>query len=315
MSGERPRDNRRPWERLYNPLPKPIHESKAERVARELGLSTPPEDGDSDDARGMSVHERRFLVSLTIWGGIFGTGLYALVEHSWWFGGAFTAAGLFGLLALIAQAQFRQIAGYLNPPLWVAVSISVLTWIFLGWNIWLHFYPAAAPPDSGRTVATLDQPLPKNPTLHDYWLRDFGKNEDIQEFFAWPQQLVKENVYVGTFPLQMGVYVNWDSNSIFASFYIPASDFSYDLATVIADHWREYLDDNRKKLHVYIRPRGDSHQPLTDSLELTGIVYVYCENIFTDAQIQALTIRFNKSGALPVFRSAGYLEYRSRGGK
>jgi hypothetical protein len=77
--------------------------------------------------------DRDFWVALTVFGAALGTGLYALVEKAWWFGGIFTCGSAIGGLALSPRIQsFFGKYQLSRKGLW---AVAVVTWLFLAANI------------------------------------------------------------------------------------------------------------------------------------------------------------------------------------
>jgi hypothetical protein len=168
---------------------------------------------------------------------------------------------------------------------------------------------------SGAGYWTYETYFVRERTLHDYFLSDFDKTAEITEYLPLNIDLTKQNVHIGNMPIEMGIFCNWDANSIFDSYYIPGSNFAQDLIDLIADHNDEYLASQRRSVHVWIAPKGDGHQPISDDLTFSKITYIYHDNVFTDAQKTEMSQRFARAGTTVVFRGQGYLEYRKNGGK
>ena len=102
---------------------------------------------DSEDS------ERDFWVGITIFGAALGTGLYALVEHEWWFGGFYTVGGGGGLMWMSPAVRSRL---GLQPPRAVLAAAIAVTWVFLAANITLSIYEkwvAPVPTSSADEIA------------------------------------------------------------------------------------------------------------------------------------------------------------------
>ncbi|MGO9455265.1 MAG: hypothetical protein ACLQDV_30085 [Candidatus Binataceae bacterium] len=85
----------------------------------------------------MEEVERDFWIALGLWGAsavtVLGTGLFAIVEGSYWSGIALTLLGL-GLIVYIA----RHLKGKHLTLQHALVGALILTWVFLGYDIYAH---------------------------------------------------------------------------------------------------------------------------------------------------------------------------------
>jgi hypothetical protein len=84
-----------------------------------------------------SDSERDFWVGITAFGAVLGTGLYALVEHEWWFGGFYTIGGAVGLMWM--SPAVRSTLGLQPSRIAVSAAIAV-TWMFLAANLGVSVY-------------------------------------------------------------------------------------------------------------------------------------------------------------------------------
>ena len=105
------------------------------------------------------------------------------------------------------------------------------------------------------------------------------------------------------------MYGDFDAKSLFMSLYVPGSDHGYDVIGWFAEGYKDYLHDARTNIHLWTAPQGDLSQPLSDDLLFTKRIYIYYENILSDAQILTLTNLYKSKGLEPVFRGLGYLEH------
>jgi hypothetical protein len=82
-------------------------------------------------------NERDFWVGITAFGAVLGTGLYALVEHEWWFGAIYTIGGGAGLMWMSPAAK-----SYLGaqPSKRVLIAAIAAAWLFLAANIGYSVY-------------------------------------------------------------------------------------------------------------------------------------------------------------------------------
>ena len=117
-------------------------------------------------------------------------------------------------------------------------------------------------------------------------------------------------VSLGTFDFGIGFYGSFDSKSLFISLFLPGGDHANDIISWFSYAYHKYLDDARKNIHIWTAPQGDQSQPISDDLNFTNRIYVYYENILSDAQVNALTALYRANGLDPVFRGLGYLENR-----
>jgi hypothetical protein len=84
----------------------------------------------------MEEAERDFWTAFALWGisaiTVFGVGLYALLEHSWWFGALYCAVGFAGIIYVAFHLKGKRLS--LHPAI-VVVALA-LTWLFLGYDIY-----------------------------------------------------------------------------------------------------------------------------------------------------------------------------------
>jgi hypothetical protein len=85
----------------------------------------------------MSPQDRDFWIAVGLWGAalatVFGYGLYAFIEQSYWYGGGFTSAGLGGLVYLAAHLKGHR----LSPRAGAMATMLAVTWALIGYQI-LH---------------------------------------------------------------------------------------------------------------------------------------------------------------------------------
>jgi hypothetical protein len=87
-----------------------------------------------------TADERGFWIAISLWGGclvtLVGAGLFAFFEGHPWYGVGYTGAGVLGIAYMSAYLKgWRRLP---SPNLLLA-GVLALTWIFFGYNIWLHF--------------------------------------------------------------------------------------------------------------------------------------------------------------------------------
>jgi hypothetical protein len=205
-----------------------------------------------------------------------------------------TAAVLFGLWG-IPWANQRI---FLWSGLLIILGFSLLT--AGGVSIYQYW------PPQKTELASTEPPL----TIALLWRTDFnvGSYKMLQTFST--DLYTREAKRLGRFDFGVGMYGNFDSKSLFMSLYVPASEHGYDLIGWFADGYRTYLDDARKNIHIWIAPKGDLSQPISDDLIFTNRIYIYYENILADARVNELTNLYRSKGLEPVFRGFGYLEHR-----
>ena len=119
--------------------------------------------------------ERNFLVALTIWGGMFITGLHLLGESetrspTWWYGAFYMVVGGIGAVSVtpLFKNKFPATIRAMSAPrsLWAA---AIATWLLLGADLGLsiydHFWPhpftIGVSPIGGPAVA----PAPAEPNV------------------------------------------------------------------------------------------------------------------------------------------------------
>jgi hypothetical protein len=106
----------------------------------------------------MDPRERDFWISVALWGSglvtVFGCGLYAFIENSYWFGGAYTAVGLGGLIYMTLHLRGRKLSS--NH---VVAGALMLTWVFFGYTIWKD--------NNGNPVVAAQLPLPNGSSRLD----------------------------------------------------------------------------------------------------------------------------------------------------
>jgi hypothetical protein len=93
--------------------------------------------------------EKDFWVGITIFGAALGTGLYALVEHEWWFGGLYTIGSLLGFAWMSPAA--RSAIGF-TPSRTVLFSVVAMTLLFLVANIGVSIYDRWNPTPLGDQI-------------------------------------------------------------------------------------------------------------------------------------------------------------------
>lgn len=68
---------------------------QTEKYSEKAAASAPPPAGQNTLTMSSNndYSEKNFAVALAAYGAMFGTGLYRLAEHDWWFGGIYTLGG------------------------------------------------------------------------------------------------------------------------------------------------------------------------------------------------------------------------------
>jgi hypothetical protein len=147
-------------------------------------------------------------------------------------------------------------------------------------------------------------------TIKRLWETDFnvGSYKMLQDFET--DLYTTDAKRLGRFDFGVGIYGSFDSKSVFMSLYVPGSAYGYELIKWLADGYRSYLDDATKNIRIWAAPKGDNSQPISENLVFTNRIFIYHENIFTDAKVNELNTLYRSKGLDPVFRGLGYLDYK-----
>ena len=84
-----------------------------------------------------AAEERDFLIGITAFGAALATGLYAFMQHEWWFGGFYALGGAGGLMWMSPAARSRLGS---QPSRFVLSAAIVVTWMFLAANLVVSVY-------------------------------------------------------------------------------------------------------------------------------------------------------------------------------
>jgi hypothetical protein len=201
-----------------------------------------------------------------------------------------------------------------TPALWVGFSGTVLLMLAAALQsqqaIWKSQASEPIATTTSKPEALPQSTPPPELTIENLWRDDFaiGSYRLLQGFGI---DLFKEGgEKLGTFDIGVGMYGDFTAKSLFMSLYVPGSDHGYEVIGWFAEGYKDYLHDARTNIHLWTAPEGDQSQPLSDDLLFTNRIYIYYENIFSDAQILALTNLYKSKGLEPVFRGLGYLEHQ-----
>jgi hypothetical protein len=96
----------------------------------------------------MDEAETKIWVHLTLYGGaalvVLGAGLYAFIEQKFLPGAILTVGGLAG----VVDAGRRALGRGARVPNWALLMALILTWAFLGYDIYdRHYYPPVGSAD------------------------------------------------------------------------------------------------------------------------------------------------------------------------
>jgi hypothetical protein len=140
--------------------------------------------------------EKEFWIGLTVFGGVFATGLYAIVEEEWWLGGFFTAGGGFALLAMTPLIRSR-IQNILTSHilLWVA---TITVWLFLAATISVYVYNRVV---HGSTIAALQSALVSS--KHHLLTALADLSNDAAQLLTLKSQLAQSANQIGSLQQQL----------------------------------------------------------------------------------------------------------------
>jgi hypothetical protein len=198
-----------------------------------------------------SADSRLFWVGLTIWGGIFGTGLYIAIESHVWRGSLVTIIGLIGMAYLIRDNLKGTPVKFV-----ILVGTAVVTWGLLGYTIYdhHHFKPMVV-------AVTAVQPAP--PT-------------------SIPSQI--HSPVVGSMPHKQsssGV-TNFDESKLHQALIGPCKKIS---------NLRAYMRDQNPNVTIYLNdPHDPDERNLADKIHdgmlAAGCTYVNSDGAGIDSLIQ-----------------------------
>jgi hypothetical protein len=94
---------------------------------------------DSHSDAPMHPRDRGFWVWITLFGTVFGYGVYALIAGEYWWGGILTPLGLAGLLALLT---YRPPIRRETINISLLIGALALTWAAIGYQLWEFHYRA-----------------------------------------------------------------------------------------------------------------------------------------------------------------------------
>jgi hypothetical protein len=81
----------------------------------------------------MHPRDRTFWVSITLFGTVFGYGIYAFIEKQYWWGGSLTPFGLVGLVISISTVYREDWRGARTS---LMIGGLLLTWVAIGYDVW-----------------------------------------------------------------------------------------------------------------------------------------------------------------------------------
>ncbi len=163
---------------------------------------------------------------------------------------------------------------------------------------------------SVRPATVWQASVPKMPSLHDLFLRDFDNSSSMRVGLG--KEMERGD---GTHQKAGEARVYWDfaSRSKFMAFYILPSHDTYAICLEIADTWRSLLDEVEHKglaIDFTAQDPAETHLDKSADLVFIGKVYVYYDDYFTIQELGDLEKRFAERGLSPVFRGPTYASTR-----
>ncbi len=172
-----------------------------------------------------------------------------------------------------------------------------------------YFWPS----QTTKTKTTIAVSVPEM-NIHNLFLDDF-QSGSYKMILGYSTPLYQEGRNIGEFPFEIGMYGDFQSQSIFISFYAPASNNPTELLQWFASAYKDYLYNAKKNIHIWTSPNGiTQNQPISDDLVFTKKIYIYHENVFNAEQLKLIESKFANNGIDVEFRGFSYLEYRKKVG-
>jgi len=106
------------------------------------------------------------------------------------------------------------------------------------------------------------------------------------------------------------VYFDFGAKVWFGGFYVPRSDFSYQLCQYLSEKYLEEMNRAKGSILVQMKDPGDSSATGSNEMIFSGRIYIYHEDRFDLKQMADLTELFKAKGVSLQLRGPDYVSSR-----
>jgi hypothetical protein len=145
----------------------------------------------------------------------------------------------------------------------------------------------------------------KKPNLYELFNKEFNtllRSEEHRNL-----RLKKPDGKTETVTISEKEYLDFQGKSKFLSYYIPTSDYAYEICEYLPDLYKTTMKDMESKSEVRGGIAQDSSLTSSKDLIFTGRIYIYYEDIFSSHQLAQLELLYESKGLAVIFRGHTYL--------
>lgn len=186
------------------------------------------------------------------------------------------------------------------------LGVSLLLWLVanrLVAHISTHSQDNSSTPPS---PVALESTTTKAKTLHDYFKEEFPGTLKLHQPRTGVITTGKgEQANSQTLAFEAQLHADFESRSLFMSFYIPDTPKAKSLCQHLAEGYKTILSDLTNAVAMQMKDPGQRGIEFTE-LKFTGGIYLYTETPFFDSELSDLTRTYQAQNLSLSVRDVGY---------